>query len=68
MERLTWIAVFALTLADLRPRVSVRTLQAIGDECYSATDEDPKGAARAYHQMHTSPPPIAPHGIASLNR
>ena len=66
MERLTWIAVFALTLADLRPRVSIRTLQAIGDECYSPTDEDPKGAAHAYHQARTNLPIESQFGTTGL--
>jgi hypothetical protein len=56
MERLTWIAVFAATLAQLRPQLSVWKLQDIGEQCYSSTDEDPKSAARAYHQTQLAPP------------
>lgn len=56
MERLTWIAVFAATLAPLRPQLSVWKLQDIGEQSYSPTDEDPKSAARAYHQTQLTPP------------
>jgi hypothetical protein len=60
MERLTWIAVFAATLAELRPYIGVRTLHAIGEQCYSASDEDPESAARVYHQTKLTPTPKAP--------
>ena len=43
-----WTAIFAITLAEWYWGVSVRTLEAIGDHCYSPTDEDPEGTARAY--------------------
>jgi hypothetical protein len=48
MDRMIWTAIFALTLAEWYRSVSVSTLQAVGDHCYSPTDEDPEGAARAY--------------------
>jgi hypothetical protein len=48
MDRMIWTAIFALTLAERHRGVSVPALQAVGDHCYSPTDEDPEGAARAY--------------------
>jgi hypothetical protein len=48
MDRLIWTAIFAITLTQWGRGVSVPALQAIGDQCYSPTDEDPEGAARAY--------------------
>ena len=48
MDRMIWTAIFALTLAEWYRSVSVPTLQAVADHCYSPTDEDPEGAARAY--------------------
>ena len=48
MDRMIWTAIFALTLAERYRGVSVPTLQAVGDHCYSPTDEDPEAAARAY--------------------
>ena len=55
MDRLVWASVFAVTLAEWHPSVSVWTLQAIGEHCYSPTDEDPEGAARAYAQGGKQP-------------
>jgi hypothetical protein len=55
MERLTWIAIFAATLADLRPYLGIRTLHAVGEQRYSATDEDPQRAAHVHHQTQLTP-------------
>jgi hypothetical protein len=57
MERLMWIAIFATTLAELRPYLGTRSLHAIGEECYSSTDEDPVDAACVYHQTQLTPTP-----------
>ena len=48
MDRMIWTSIFAITLAEWHRGVSVSALQAFGDHCYSPTDEDPEGAARAY--------------------
>ena len=48
MDRLVWASIFAITLAEWYRGFSVWTLQALGEHCYSPTDEDPEGAARAY--------------------
>lgn len=66
MERLTWISLFAATLVELRPHLGVSTLQAIGEQCYSATDEDPKGAAHSYHQARTNLPTESQFGTTGL--
>jgi hypothetical protein len=63
MERLMWTAIFAITLAEWCRGVSARALQAIGDQCYSPTDEDPKGAARAYAQRVKQPAIIESPGV-----
>ena len=55
MDRLIWTAIFAITLTQWGRGVSVPALQAIGDQCYSPTDEDPEGAARAYAERVMQP-------------
>ena len=59
MERLTWIAIFAATLAELRPQLSARAMHALGEHFYATTDEDPARAARTHHQACTGSPPKA---------
>ena len=56
MDRLIWTAIFAITLTQWCRGVSVPALQAIGEHCYSPTDEDPEGAARAYAERVKQPP------------
>ena len=56
MDRLMWASIFATTLAEWHPGVSIWTLQALGEHCYSPTDEDPEGAARAYAERVKQPP------------
>ena len=55
MDRMVWASIFAVTLAEWHPGVSVWTLRAIGEHCYSPTDEDPEGAAHAYAQRGMQP-------------
>ena len=62
MDRLVWASCFAVALAEWYRGISVWTLRAIGEQCYSSTDEDPEGAARAYAErgMQSSTESTAP--------
>ena len=55
MDRLVWASCFAVALAEWYRGISVWTLRAIGEQCYSSTDEDPEGAARAYAERVRQP-------------
>jgi hypothetical protein len=61
MNYISWIALFAATLVELRPHLSARMANSVGEQEYTADNSNPKGTARAYHVKHGGTLPAAKH-------